>query len=163
MMMKVPYLRGRSLYHPRPASENNKRKVIWIVVLLLLSLEIPETGTYLAYIWPSIKTEEADWFWLKGFHYSMAKFYYFKFTSERIAWILRMIAFTKTAKNYSLTIFLATLIILCYQCFDLLMFWVNFNMWPYLYEFVILYIYIVIRGLISPYRPDFLAKIKSIF
>lgn len=151
----------QSLRH-RPRNDN-KRRVIWIVVLLLLSVELPEVPTYVSYLYPSVKNTEKDWFLYNSFHLRIVEYWYFKFTCERLAWICRMIAFTKTAVQYSTTVFLASFIILCYLIWDLGMFWWNYNTWVYVYEFMIFFIYTTIRGLIHPYSPEKLAKIKSIF
>ena len=151
----------RHLSHHRP--DTNKRRVIWIVALCLISIEIPEIPTYLTYVWPRITTTERDWFWLYGFHYKMAEYWYWKETACCVAWIVRMIAFTKTAVQYSTTVFLAAFLILVYIVFDLFMFWINYNQWPWVYEFMILFIYIVGRSLVLPFKPDAFCKVKSLF
>ena len=162
MVRKPKKVRTLQSLRRRPRNDN-KRRVIWIVVLLLLSVEFPEIPTYISYLHPTIKTTEKDWFLYNAFHLRIIEYWYFKFTFERFAWILRMIAFTKTAAQYSTTVFLASFIILCYLIWDLVMFWWNYNSWVYVYEFMILFIYITVRGLIHPYSPEKLAKIKSIF
>lgn len=124
---------------------------------------MPEIPAYCTYIWPELNTKNVNWFWLKGFKYEMVGFYYIRFTCERIAWVLRMLAFVKTAVQYSSVVFLATLLITFHIFFDLILFWVNYNKVPLAYEFEILFIYITVRGLVHPYSPEKLAKIKSLF
>lgn len=145
----------------RPRNDDNRKRVVWIVVLLLISVECPEIPTYCTYLWPSIKIDKVNWF----LHYDMKMpiWWYLKFTCERVGWILRMIAFTKTAVQYSVTIFLASFLILCYIIIDLILFWWNYNTSVYGYEFLILFLYITMRGLIKPYSPDSFARIRSIF
>lgn len=143
--------------------ESNKRRVIWIVALFLISVEIPEIPTYIHYLKPSVYTHNCNWFWMPGFSRVQAEYWYYKDTCTSLAWVIRMIAFCKTAVAYSTTVFLAAILVLVYVIFDLLMYWVNFNEWPMTYEFMILFIYIVGRSLIRPYSPDACARIKSIF
>lgn len=143
--------------------DTNKSRVIWIVALLVLSIEIPEIPTYISYLKPSILTSEKDWFLLPSFHLKLAEFWYYKRSAENLAWVLRMIAFTKTAVQYSTTVFLAAFIILCYFPIDCLMFWLNYNSWVYVYEFMVLFVFIIGRSLVRPYRLDAFCKIKSLF
>lgn len=152
--------------HPRHQfhqHDSNKKTVVWIIILLLLSIEIPELTTYISYAFPSIKSHQSDWFLYSGFKMKIYEYYYFKFTSDRLSWMVRMIAFAKTANKYSITVFLATFLIMGYVVIDLFFFWFNYNEWPIFYEFLILFLYIVGRGLIIPYKPDFLAKVRSLF
>ena len=149
--------------HPHLPNEDNKKRVIWIVVMLLISIELPEAGTYATYLFPKIVEVQKDLFLSRSFHYKLYEYYYVKFTSERIAWIIRMLAFTKTAAQYSTVIFLSTLLIFCYLLVDLFLFWYNYNTSPLLYEFLILFLYITIKGLIRPYKPDSFARIRSLF
>ena len=160
--MKVLSRQMYRLRHRLP-NEDNRKKVIWIVVLLLCSIEIPEIPTYVSYLCPGILRHERDWFWQPSYHLKMVEYYYLKFSCDRVAWIFRMIAFTKTAVQYSTVVFLASLLILAHMFFDLLMLWVNYNTWPLVYEFEIIFLYITIRGLVSPYRQDSFGRIKSIF
>lgn len=143
--------------------DSNRARVVWIVTLLLLSIELPELPTYMTYLYPGIKTNSSDWFICPGFHFNMCQFWYWKFTCERLAWMFRMIAFTKTAAQYSTAVFLASFIILCYLGIDLFLFWWNYNTSAYLYEFLILFIYIIGRALVRPFKPERFAKIKSLF
>lgn len=163
MAAKVRCLPEQNHYRPRQIHDKNKRKIIWIVVLVMCSIEIPEIPTYIAYYLPDIKTHERDWYILPGFHYPMAEFWYYKFTCVRVGQILRTIAFAKTANQYSTMVFLAVFICLCYQIFDLIMLWINFNTWTFVYEAIILYVYILIKGIVKPYKPDSFARIKSMF
>lgn len=151
------------LPHHRRQNDDNKRRVIWIIVLLLLSVELPEVPTYICYLRPGTKTDTSDWFLYPGFHMKIVQYWYWKFTCERLAWVFRMVAFTKTAVQYSTTVFLGAFIILCYLGVDLFFFWFNYNTWVWVYEFLILFVYITGRGLIRPYTPDRFARIKSIF
>lgn len=155
-------IRSRPRRHPLPR-HSDKRRVVWIVVLLLCSLGLPLLPLYISYLYPKIIKEQSDWFFLKSFHFKIYEYYYFKETAQSLAWICRTIAFTKTAVQYSTVVFLAAFLILCYLVFDLIMFWVNYNTWAYAYEFIILFLYITVRGLIRPYKPDAFAKVKSIF
>ena len=132
-------------------------------MFLLLSIEITEIPSYISYLKPSVLTANKDLFWLRSFHLKMAEYYYYKFTCDRLSKIFLMIAFTKTAVQYSTTVFLACFLILCYVIFDLGMFWLNYNIWVYSYEFVILFIYWTARGLVRPFKPDTFARIRSIF
>jgi hypothetical protein len=124
---------------------------------------LPEIPSYISYLKPSILINEKDWFLQSSFHLKLAEFWYYKRTAEGLAWAIRMIAFTKTAAQYSSTVFLAALIILFYFPFDLLMFWLNYNSWVYVYEFMIVFICIISKSILYPYRPDYLARIKSLF
>lgn len=160
-MTKVQIPESRRLRSQQ--NHDNKKRVVWIVVLLLLSVEIPEIPTYITYLFPDVKSTQKDWFLYPDFHLKIVEYWYFKFTCERIAWIFRMIAFTKTAVQYSTTVFLASFVILCYLVWDLGMFWWNYNTWVYVYEFMILFVYITGRSLIRPFKPDAYAKIKSLF
>lgn len=148
---------------PHRHKNDNQKRVVWIVVFLLLSVEIPEIPTYISYLYPSIKETKKDWFMYSAFQLKIAEYWYFKFTCERVAWIFRMIAFTKTAVQYSTTVFLASFVILCYLVWDLGMFWWNYNTWVYVYEFMILFVYLTGRSLIRPFKPDAYAKIRSLF
>jgi hypothetical protein len=156
--------RIQAYHHPHHRqNDDNKKRVIWIVVFLLLSVELPEVPTYICYLHAGTKTDTSDWFLYPGFHMKIVQYWYWKFSCERVAWIFRMIAFTKTAVQYSTTVFLAAFIILCYLIVDLFFFWFNYNTWVWVYEFLILFIYVTGRGLIRPYTPDRFARIKSIF
>jgi len=148
---------------PRQAIDINRKRIVWIVALLLLSVELPEVPSYISFLKPSILTDEKDWFIQRSFHLKLAEFWYYKRTCESLAWMLRMIAFTKTAVQYSTTVFLASLLIMIYFPFDLLMFWMNYNSWVYVYEFMILFIYFTGRSLVRPYRADSFARVKSLF
>jgi len=143
--------------------ETNKRRVIWIVALFLISVEVPEIPTYIHYCKNSIMNNTPDWFLLSSFHRKQAEYWYYKDTADRIAWIIRWLGVTKMAKMYSTTVFLATFLIWIYLIIDLGMYWVNFNTWPLFYELLILYIYIVGRSLVRPFKPDAYARIRSLF
>lgn len=159
-MKEVIQIRHHPSHHRR---DTNKRRVIWIVALLLISIEITEIPTYLSYWRPEVMKNEVDWFWLSSFHYKMAEYWYWKETACGLAWIIRMIAFTKTAVQYSTTVFLASLLILGHMIFNLIAFWVNYNACAWVYEFMILFIYIVGRSLVRPFKPDAFCKVKSLF
>jgi len=147
----------------RQNDDQNKRRVVWTVALLLISIEIPEIPTYIHYLKPSVYTHNCNWFLLPGFNRVQAEYWYYKDSSTSLAWIVRMIAFCKTAVTYSTTVFLASILVLAYIIIDLIFYWVNFNEWPMVYEFLILFIYIVGRSLVRPYKPDAYARIRSIF
>lgn len=143
--------------------ESNRRRVIWIVALFLISVEIPEVPTYIHYFKPSVYTHNCNWFWMPGFNRVQAEYWYYKDTATSLAWVVRMIAVSKTAVTYSITVFLAAILVLAYIIFDLLMYWLNFNGWPITYEFFVLFIYLVGRSLVRPYKPDAYGRIRSIF
>lgn len=159
---KAPIHQLSQCLHHLP-NDDNKKRVIWIVVMLLISIELPEAGTYASYLFPDLVKVQKDLFLSPHFHYKLYEYYYVKFTSERLAWIIRMLAFTKTAAQYSTVIFLSTFLIFCYLLVDLFLFWYNYNTSPLLYEFLILFLYITIKGLIRPYKSEAFAKIRSIF
>lgn len=149
--------------HRRQNSDSHKRKVICILVLLLLSIEVLEFPTYISYLRPSILINQSDWFLLKSYHLNVYEYYYFKWSAERVAWILRMWAFTMMAAWSSTVLFLGSFIILCHLFFDLFLLWICNNTWPLAHEFEILFICITFRGLVRPYSPDSFARIRSIF
>lgn len=164
MLQRRTKAASRQMYpHLRPQNSSEKKRVIWIIVLLLGSIEIPEFTTYFSYYKPSILKEQSDWFLLSSYHLKMYQYYYYKFTCDRLAVILRMIAFAKTAVQYSTVVFLASFIILCHVIVDLFLFWLNNNTWPMFYAFEIVFLYTIIRGLIRPYSPESFARIRSIF
>ena len=148
----------------RPQSDDsNRRRIIWIVALFLISVEIPEIPTYIHYFKPSVYTHNCNWFWMPGFKRVQAEYWYYKDTATSLAWVVRMIAVCKIAVTYSITVFLAAILVLAYIVFDGLMYWLNLNEWPLTYEFFILFIYLVGRSLVSPYKPDAYARIRSLF
>jgi hypothetical protein len=149
--------------HHRPNHDNNKKKIIWVLVLLLLSVEVLQLTAYISYFYPSILRSQSDLFWQHSYHLKMYDYYYFKYSFERVAWILRMIAITKIANLHSTVLFLGCFVILCHMVFDFVLFWVNNNTWVLTHEFEAVYIYVTFSGLMKSYKPDAFARIRSIF
>lgn len=144
-------------------NRDNKKRVTWIVVMILLAFEIPEIPTYIYYLDHDIIVRQKDWFLWPWHKQEIAEYWYYKETANHISRGLFLLAATKTAVQYSTVVFIAFFMAFLYPIIDLIMFWLNYNQWPMVYEFIILIFYICGKGLIRPYQPDYLAKIKSIF
>jgi len=155
--------RPEQIHHHLRRNDDNRRRIIWIVVMILLGFEIPEIPTYIYYFDNSIIVRQKDWFLWPWHHQKIAEFWYFKETANHISRLLFLIAATKTAVQYSTVVFLAFFMAMMYPVVDLIMFWLNYNQWPVVYEFVVLIFYLAGRGLIRPYMPDSFARIRSIF
>ena len=144
-------------------NDDNKKRIIWIVVMILLGFEIPEIPTYIYYLDNEIIVRQRDWFLWPWHHQKIAEYWYYKETANHISRLLFLTAATKTAVQYSTVVFLAFFMAMMYPVIDLIMFWLNYNQWPVVYEFIILIFYLAGRGLIKPYKPDSFARIRSIF
>jgi hypothetical protein len=123
--------------------------------------------TYVPYlihkIAPTWTYQSADMFLSSSFHYPRARYYYFKETSVDLLTIIYNLIIVKVCAKFSDTLFLVFIIFLGYGVLDLLLYWWDWNTQFDLYVDLFWTIIILINVVIFPYRPETIAKIKSLF
>jgi hypothetical protein len=123
--------------------------------------------TYMPYIIHSIAPkwsyESVDWFWSKHFHYSRARYYYFKETSGNLLTLLYNIIIVKICAKFSDILFLVFFVFLGYEVIDFFLFWWDWNTQFDLYVNLFWTMMVLINAASYPYDPERIGRIKSLF
>lgn len=133
------------------------------VVLLIVGHFLTEMSSIFSDIWPDLMSEERYWFWSPAYHKKWEIKWFIKNSCDDLLWVIVCYCFTMVAKKYSTYLFLVGFIFFCYHVMDFFMFWWDFKSSHYMYWDLLLTAIIMIRGVFKGYKPETLARIKSIF
>jgi hypothetical protein len=140
-----------------------KREIIICSLLLGAAYFFPEMGSIAVKISPTIKTHESDLFICPWYHRMQYDYWYWADTGDHLKDIIKSYLLTKFMFKYSTKLFLVGFVFFLYSLLDLLFYWWNFCTWVYAYWLILGYVYVLVDGIINPYKPDRFARIKSLF
>lgn len=98
-----------------------------------------------------------------GFNGEMELVWYLKFLFMEISDIATFYCFAKIAGFYSNTLFLILVVILGYHIVDLIMYVWDFKTNHYLFFDLLWTAMILIKSTLKPFKPETIARIKSLF
>lgn len=107
--------------------------------------------------------ENADWFLSPYFHYSRARYWYFKETADNILFIIVFLILAKVASKFSDILFVIFVVFLGYHIIDAMLYWLDFNSQFWLYADLFWTALVLIKSAMFPYKPEKFAKIKALF
>ena len=133
------------------------------ILLLILGHLLTEVSSLLYKIWPTWSDKEVYWFLSPSYHHQWARKWYIKSSTDDLLWIIVFYCFAKVAKQYSEYLFLCIFILFCYHVIDGLFFWWDFKTSNYLYWDLLFTAIVLIKGVFKGYKPETIARIKSLF
>jgi hypothetical protein len=134
------------------------------VILLLIGAHfICEVSSIITEIWPVQSRREINWFISPQFEAKMPMNWWLKYLSDDVFNVVIFYCLGMIAKHVSNVLFLVCVVFLSYHIIDLIMYLWNFKTGHYFY-FDLLYTAIIfIKLAVNGYKPETLARIKSLF
>jgi hypothetical protein len=134
--------------------------------LTVIALCITEVPSLLNDVFPHwAQQERKDWFLLPGFElknpYQLV--WLLKFSSEDIQKCLLVAMLAKVSKHFSIHLFLMFVILLAFCMIDASMLWINFKTWHLIYFDMVITAILLMRWIFKDYKPETIARIKSLF
>jgi hypothetical protein len=148
-----------ALYHLRLIPKVQKRIMLWSIIGILLTF-VSAISSHLAKDWCSKKS---DLFISPNFKYPMEHQWYLFFAGWKVFNLIQAWVNVKLAMMIGDTMFLFLVVIFGYILIDNVMFWWDFNDSFYLYLDLLWTLFVLLRRCVFPYKPETLAKIKSLF
>lgn len=133
------------------------------IIILIVAHFLCEVPSLLWELFPKWSEVKVDWFLCPSFHLSIKRDWYMRYLSVDVFELLTYYCFAKIAKQYSTTLFLVIVVLFAYHIVDCLMYLWNFKTYHYIYFDLLWTAMILIRRCIKPYRPETIARIKSLF
>lgn len=139
------------------------RVVKQCLILVLAGLVIEEIPSLIADLFPTWSKKQIYWFLNPTFHYPTTGVWMLKYIANGIWDVMRAYIIAKLAKQYSLYLFLSMVIYVGYELVGLFMLFWDFKtthimFWDFLVTGIVL-----AKGIFKGYKPETIAKIKSIF
>lgn len=133
------------------------------ILILVFSHLLTEASAICYEIWPQWSDRKIDPFLSPWYSNPMKIKWHIKFVCDDLCWIGTFYAFAKVAKQYSNFLFLTAIIFFCYHIMEVVMYFWNYKTSHYLYWDFLTTALLMIRGMFKPYKPETIAKIKSLF
>ncbi len=133
------------------------------IILLLIGHFLTEVPSIMEHICPGINNKSVYWFLSPNYHKQWLIKNYLKNSTDDLLWIITFYCFAKIAKLYSTYLFLVLVVFVVYHIIDGLMFWWDFKTGHWFYWDLLFTAIIFIKGIFKPYKPETIAKIKSLF
>ena len=133
------------------------------IVLLLVAHFLCEVPSILTELFPSWSIRKIDLFLCPWFHFKIKINWWLKYLSGDLFEIITYYCFAKVAKSYSITLFLIIFVLLVYHIIDTFFFFWDFKTSHWVYLDLLWTAGIFIRRCIKPYKPETIARIKSLF
>lgn len=146
--------------HPRPRIPDYIRDSICILIAAVFFTYV---SAIVAKIWKDWSLVKTDWFLDPSYKVPMERQWYLFFGGWKIFNLLTIYGWAKTAALVSDTLFLSLFVVFGLMVIDNIMFWWNFNDYFYVYLDLFWTICVLIYRCAAPYRPETLARIKSLF
>ena len=115
------------------------------------------------WIFPKWANKTVDPFLCPGFSCPMKAKWYIYYASQNVAWFLMCYVFCKVCLNYSNHLFLVSVIMLSYHILDAVLFVWNFNRYGIMQVDLMWTALALIWSVFKGYKPETIAKIKSLF
>lgn len=144
-------------------SRNLNKPIRDCILFLLIGHLITESASILQEISPSIGNKEVYWFLSPAYHNKMEICWYIKYSTQDLFEIITYYCFAKIAALYSTYLFLTVFVFFIYHVVDAILFWWDFKTSHYLYWDLLITAMFYIRGIFKPYKPETIARIKSLF
>ena len=114
-------------------------------------------------LWPAWTYQSVDWFISPYFHYSQARYWYFKATADNILSVITFLILAKVSSKFSDTLFVVFVVFCGYHIIDTMLYWLDLNTQFWLYADLLWTALVLIKSAIFPYKPEKFARIKSFF
>lgn len=166
---KRKMMEGRTRHSLRRVKEtlNRLREVpIWIrhtVLIWIAADAVTYSAVFVNWTFPVLANKEVDLFLCPGYHYTLYSTWYIKFLSEQVSRLLYYYAGCKIANRLSDYLFLVSVIFFGFRIIDFVNFLWNFCHYDLLYVDVFFTLLTLIYTVFKGYKPETLARIKSIF
>jgi hypothetical protein len=138
----------------------------WIretVVIMCAARVVCYTAALLYWLSPRLSLKKVDPFLLPSYHNPMVLVWYIKYLCNDIELLLISYAFCKISARVSNYLFLVSVIFFIYHVTDCLMFVWNFKRYDLLYFDLMWTTLAFVVSVFRGYRPETIARIKSLF
>jgi len=159
--------------HPRQVWRKMRKTLIrlreipkWVrdtVVILCAARVVCYAAVLLYWISPSLSLKKVDPFLCPGYHNPMVLTWWIKYFCNDIELFLLSYAFCKISAQVSNYLFLVSVIFFGYHVLDCAMFLWNFKRYDLLYFDIMWTALALVWSVFVGYRPETVAKIKSLF
>lgn len=106
---------------------------------------------------------KSEWFLNPNCKVEMERQWYLFFCGWKLFNLLSIYGWAKTAALVSDTLFMVLVVVFGYMVIDNVMFWWDFNDDFCIYLYFFWTMIILIRRCVFPYKPETIAKVKSLF
>ena len=133
------------------------------VIILLASHFLTEMASICYAIWPKWSNQLVDPFISPWYSYRFELKWHIHYVCGDLCWVGTFYAFAKIAKQYSTYMFITAVIFFCYHVIEIIMYFWNYKTSHYVYWDLLFTSCALIKGMFKPYKPETIAKIKSLF
>jgi hypothetical protein len=133
------------------------------VVIMCAARVVCYTAVLFYWISPSLCVKKVDPFLCPGYHNPMVLVWWIKYLTNDVELFLISYAFCKISAKISNYLFLVSVIFFGYHVLDCLMFVWNFKRYDMLYFDVMWTVLLLVWSVFKGYKPETIAKIKSLF
>jgi len=133
------------------------------ILLLIIAHFLNEVSSIVTELWPHWSRKEVDFFIKPGFHALMPLNWWIKYLSDDIFNIITYYCLGVIAKHVGNILFLICVIFLSYHIIDFIMYFWDFKTSHYFYFDLFYTSFIFIKLSIKGYKPETVARIKSLF
>jgi len=134
-----------------------------VIILLIIGHFLLEVSSILTELFPKWSRKEVSLFVRPGFSAPMPVNWWIKYLSDDVFNVITYYCLTTIAKHVGNILFLICVIFLSYHIIDLLMYFWDFKTSHYFYFDLFYTAIIFIKLAVKGYKPETIAKIKSIF
>lgn len=139
------------------------KQCLALTLIYLITTEIPSWINDWFPTWAHYAKK--DWCLWPGFELATPyqRVWMLSFSATDIQKCCGALIVTKLAKQYSVHLFLISVLVLAFCILDGLMLWINFKTWHLFYADMIFTILILAKGVFKEYSPETISKVKSLF
>lgn len=137
---------------------------VWVrqcLILIVWSRVITYTSAWLYMIFPKWSNKIVDPFLFA--HQPMPICWLIKYSTDDISWLIASYTMCKMAAMLSNFLFLVCIVVFGWQIVDAAMLWINYKHGPTIYLDLLWVSLALIYSAIQGYRPETLARVKSLF
>src|SRR6185437_3458904 len=139
--------------------------VKWAIGILFLAYLLPEVPSFIQDHWPHWAEGRVNWFLCPGFHLKkdiQRVWMLSYFSTDLKIWLVTYL-FARIAKMYSLVLFWALFLFVCFNTIDILMFWWNFKLYHRIYIDLLVTLLILMSDIFKIVGPKTIGGVKSLF
>lgn len=133
------------------------------IILIVAAHVLTFMAAILMHICPEWCKIKEDIFLSPWFNMKMERVWYVQFGGQGLSDLITYYVMAKIAVKFSDVLFVVCLIFFGYHLIDVIMFWYDFNGQFYIYLDLLWTAIALVRYAVHPYRPERLARIKSLF
>jgi hypothetical protein len=160
VLIQIPRLHLRHLRMDWKRMTTTSRECILLAAIGHVSTYVPYLIAKMFHEWAY---GNADWFISRNFHYQQARYWYLKHSADNALMLIAFIIICKVAAKFSDVLFLVFIVFLAYHIVDTILYWWDFNTKIDIYVDLLVTVFIFIDLVVSPYSPQKLGRIKSLF